>query len=289
MKKPLLFFAFLSFQAAVLYSQTFTGTWQGALKVPQARNGELRTVIRISMTEADKLAAVFYSIDLDPTRLNASTVTVNGSTLKISFRQLNGSYEGRISPDGKTIDGTWSQGAPIPLTLTRAEVGTAWTIPDPPPPPQIMDPKAAPEFEVATIKPSNPDQPGLSITMNRSRTFLTRNTTLADLVKWAFDVHPKQVVGAPAWFDTARFDITAKPDKPGLATLKQMQAMVRKLLADRFALSFQKEKRDDGLYRYGGQRWRKDPEGRGRANFGSGIWRDWGTTTRRPCSKCDDA
>lgn len=36
MKKLLLRFAFFSFQAAVLYCQTLTGTWQGVLKRPEA-------------------------------------------------------------------------------------------------------------------------------------------------------------------------------------------------------------------------------------------------------------
>ena len=60
MKKLLLGFAFLSFQAAALSVQTFTGTWQGSFKIP-LMNGEMRTVIRISMAEVDKLMAVFYS------------------------------------------------------------------------------------------------------------------------------------------------------------------------------------------------------------------------------------
>ena len=40
MKKLLLFFAFLSFQVAVLYGQTLTGTWQGVLKRPEAPTGD---------------------------------------------------------------------------------------------------------------------------------------------------------------------------------------------------------------------------------------------------------
>jgi hypothetical protein len=141
MKKLLLVFALLSFQAAVLSGQTFTGTWQGAFQVPLT-SGELRTVIRISMAETDKLAeanklmAVFYSIDLDAKPIQASTVTVNGSTINISFPQMKASYEGKISPDGKTIKGTWSQSKAVPLNLTRATADTAWTIPDPPPPPR---------------------------------------------------------------------------------------------------------------------------------------------------------
>jgi hypothetical protein len=44
-------------QGGALVAQTLTGTWQGALKVPQARNGELRVVVKISISEADALKA----------------------------------------------------------------------------------------------------------------------------------------------------------------------------------------------------------------------------------------
>ena len=249
MKKLLLSgFAFVILHTGALPGQTFTGTWQGALKAPQARNGELRTVIEISTNEADKLAAVFYSIDQGARPITATSVTASGSNLKMTFAQLNGTYEGRLSSDGKTIDGTWSQGTPMPLMLTRATADTAWTIPDPPPPPKMMDPNATPEFEVATIKPSNPDQPGWGINVNASGMFTTRNTTLSDLVKFAYDMHPKQVVGAPRWFDSDKFDLVAKPDKPGIPAVKQMKAMLQKLLADRFSLTFNKEKRELSAY-----------------------------------------
>jgi uncharacterized protein (TIGR03435 family) len=249
MKKRLLStLLFIGLQAGVLFGQTFTGTWQGALKIPQARNGELRTVIKISTTEADKLAAVFYSIDQGGQPANAATVTANGPSLKLTFPQMNGTYEGKLSPDGKTIDGTWSQGNALPLVLTKATSDTAWTIPDPPPPPKMMDPNAQPSFEVATIKPSNPDQPGWGIGVNQSGMINTRNTTLADLIKFAYDAHPKQVFGAPAWFDTDKFDLTAKPDKPGIPTVNQMKVMMQKLLEDRFSLTFHREKRELTAY-----------------------------------------
>jgi hypothetical protein len=213
MRKLLLFFACLSFQAAVLYGQTLTGTWQGVLKTPQAPNGEQRIVIKISTTEADKLAATMYFINVGASTLVPSgAVTANGAGLKMSFERINGTWEGRLSADGKTLDGTWTQDEPRPLVLTRATSETAWTIPDPPPPPRMMDPKAAPGVEVATIKPSNPDKPGFQrIGISRSGTITTLNTTLLYLVKFAYGVHPKQVVGAPAWIDADKFDITAKP------------------------------------------------------------------------------
>jgi uncharacterized protein (TIGR03435 family) len=167
----------------------------------------------------------------------------------MTIERVNGTYEGRMSADGKTINGTWTQqGNPSPLDLTRATPETAWTIPDPPPPPKMMDPKAKPEFEVATIKPSDPSRPGWGITVNPSGMFRTLNTNLNDLIKFAYDMHPKQVVGTPTWADSEKFDIEAKPDTPGMPSVKQMKAMLQKLLADRFSLASHKDKRELTAY-----------------------------------------
>jgi uncharacterized protein (TIGR03435 family) len=249
MKKLLLLgCAVAALNATTVFGQTFVGTWQGALKIAQAPRGELRTVIKISTTGADKLAAQLYSIDQSGDAITANTVTASGSTLKMSFARINGTYEGRLSTDGNTITGTFTQGAALPLSLTRATPETAWTIPEPLPPPKMMDPNVKPEFEVATIKPSDPKRNGWGIHVDRSGKFETLNTTLADLVKFAYDIHPKQVTGAPAWFDSDKFDVSAKPDAPGIPTVKQMQTMLQKLLADRFSLAFHKEKKELSAY-----------------------------------------
>ncbi len=241
-------FALAVCSASGLFAQSFPGTWQGALKVPQAPNGELRIVLKISTTDADKLAAEFYSIDQQSPAIPATNVAASGSNLKLTIPQLNGSYEGRLSPDGATITGTFTQGAPAPLNLTRATPTTAWTIPEPPPPPKMMDESAKPQFEVATIKPSDPARPGWGINVNRSGMFTTLNTTLSDLIKFAYDLHPRQVIGAPAWFDTDKFDLSAKPDKPGLPNVNQMKVMLKGLLADRFGLVFHREKKEVSAY-----------------------------------------
>jgi uncharacterized protein (TIGR03435 family) len=241
--------ALAALNAGALFGQTFTGTWQGALKIPQAPNGELRTVVKISTTDADKLAAQLFSIDQGAQPMSASTVSTSGSTLKFAIPRIDGSYEGKLGADGNTITGMWTQqGNALPLNLTRATPATAWTIPEPPPPPKMMDPNAKPEFEVATVKPSDPNRPGWGINVNRSGMFTTRNTTLADLIKFAYDLHPKQVVGAPAWFDSDKFDVEGKPDTPGMPTVTQMRTMLQKLLMERFSLKFHKEQKELSAY-----------------------------------------
>jgi uncharacterized protein (TIGR03435 family) len=249
MNKMLSIFVLAICACGALCAQSFPGTWQGALKVPQAPKGELRVVIKIKTTEADKLAADFYSIDQRTPAIPATSLTASGSTLKMTVERLNGTYEGRMSADGKIINGTWTQqGMPLPLDLTRATSETAWTIPDPPPTPKMMAPDAKPSFEVATVKPSDPNRRGWGITVDQSGVFHTLNTTLNDLLKFAYDMHPKQVVGAPAWADSDKFDLEAKPDKAGMPSVNQMKIMLQGLLADRFALVSHKDKKELAAY-----------------------------------------
>jgi uncharacterized protein (TIGR03435 family) len=231
-----------------LSAQSITGTWQGALKPPQGRGPELRTVIKISTTENDKLAAVFYSIDQQSPAIPATTFTLNGSAVKMTIAALNGTYEGRLNSDGNTIDGTWTQGGPaIPLVLTKATPETAWVIPEPPPPPKPMAADANPGFEVATIKPARPDG-RFSLLVNRSGMLNTTSTTVSDLIKFAYDLHPRQITKGPAWLESEKFDITAKPDTAGVPNGKQLKMMVQKLLKERFQLSFHNEKKELSVY-----------------------------------------
>ncbi len=228
------------------FAQNLTGTWQGSLQPPQGN--PLRIVIKISTTDADKLAAVFYSIDQRSPGINANTVTRNGATLKITLTPLNGTYEGKVNADGKTIEGTWTQGGPArPLVLTRATTETAWEIPEPPPPPKPMAADAKPAFEVATIKPSDPARPGKLFTM-RGQEVLTINTTVSDLITMAYDVHLRQVTGGPTWLENEKYDITGKPEVPGQPNVAQMKIMIQKLLEDRFQLKFHREKKELNVY-----------------------------------------
>ena len=143
-------------QAAHSGAKDLAGAWQGTLQAGK----DLRTVVKITKSDTGGYKAVFYSIDQGGRPIPVDSTTLDGSTVKMSLKMIGGAFEGKLSGDGNTIDGSWSQGQSLPLVLTRATPATEWTIPPPPPviPPMAKD--ANPSFEVATIKPSQPDRPG---------------------------------------------------------------------------------------------------------------------------------
>jgi uncharacterized protein (TIGR03435 family) len=249
MKKFLLTVAFALCPAAALFGQTFTGAWQGTLKIPRPP-GELRIVLEITAAEKGALQAEGFSIDQGGRSFRYISVTQSGTTIRMTLAGPNGIQEGKLSPDGNTltVTGDWDLGTPTPLILTKATAETAWTIPEPPPPPTVMDPKAKPEFEVATIKPSDPNQTLSAYSVNDSGMLITHNLTVVDLIKFAYNVNPRQISGAPAWAEFDKFDITAKPDKPGIPNGDQLAPMVQKLLADRFGLVIRREKKELSAY-----------------------------------------
>jgi uncharacterized protein (TIGR03435 family) len=102
------------------------------------------------------------------------------------------------------------------------------------PPPAQQIPKAPPTFAVATIKPSAPD--AVTGTQIRGNRFVTQGTTFVDIFKYAYNVHPGQVVGGPGWLRTEKFDVLADPETDKRPSSDQMKAMVQQLLLERFHL-----------------------------------------------------
>jgi uncharacterized protein (TIGR03435 family) len=234
--------ALAALQASAFEAQNITGNWQGTL---QAGQQKVRLVFKIAL-ENDKLKATLRTVD-QPSPPIATTITRDGSTVKMTIPGENANYEGKLSGDGNSIAGTWTQGAPLALNLARATPETAWAIPEPPPPPARMAANASPAFEVATIKPSDPAARGQIVTL-RGAEVITTNVTVHDLINLAYWLHPKQLSGGPAWTESDKYDMAGKPDAPGQPNVDQMKMMIQKLLADRFQLKFHFEKRDLSAY-----------------------------------------
>ena len=246
MKKLMLsIFAFAVLPASVLLSQDLTGTWQGTLQADR----ELRIVFKISKDEAKSgaLKAMMHSIDQGGQGTGA-TITQQGSAVKVTIAGIGGKYEGKLNAEANSIDGTWTQAdAPLPLNLKRATAETTWAIPEPPPTLAPMPKDANPVFEVATIKPSKPEAKGKAITV-RGRRFITINTSPNDLITFAYGLHARQISGAPAWFESEKYDIEAQPDLAGMPNEKQLKSMLQKLLAERFQFAFHREKKPLSVY-----------------------------------------
>jgi uncharacterized protein (TIGR03435 family) len=108
---------------------------------------------------------------------------------------------------------------------------------------------ASPQFEVAVIKPSDPNSPRQGWSCESEGHHITCvDITLNDLIGIAYGIHVKQIVGAPDWITKTKFDIAGTPDQPGVPNAKQVQHMYQKLLADRFHLVFHREKRQIPIY-----------------------------------------
>lgn len=101
-------------------------------------------------------------------------------------------------------------------------------------------PATAPQFEVASIKPSN-DGPGSSgISTNNGR-LSGRNVTLKRCVRSAYGVQEAQILGGPKWLDEDRYYIEAKASGP--AGDRELSIMLQSLLAERFQLALHRETR----------------------------------------------
>lgn len=105
----------------------------------------------------------------------------------------------------------------------------------------------APRFEVASIKPSdpNPSSP-LFIGMSADGAMVKyTNITLRDCIRGAYRARDFQIVG-PDWMTKARYEIIAK--LPPGASADQIPEMLRALLVERFKLDIRHEMKAQNVY-----------------------------------------
>ena len=106
---------------------------------------------------------------------------------------------------------------------------------------------AHPSFEIATIKPSHPDDTKGGFQVGGHR-LMIQNQSVNDLISVAYAIHQKQIVDGPAWLETQRYDIVGQADVAGYGNLRQIQEMLQSLLESRFDLKFHREKRELSIY-----------------------------------------
>ena len=105
-----------------------------------------------------------------------------------------------------------------------------------------------PALEVASIKP---EKSGTDMTMLRTTPvgFNASNISLKALIQQAYGVEDNQILGAPSWLGSARYDIEAKVSSSDTDALHDLspdrrRLMLQPLLADRFQLKVHTEVRE---------------------------------------------
>jgi uncharacterized protein (TIGR03435 family) len=115
----------------------------------------------------------------------------------------------------------------------------------------------SPQFEVASIKPMKSIPQGIFFRMQPGGKFSANAVTVKFLLEQAYGVKDSQVIGAPAWLDSERYEIEAKPDHATGAAFdklspdqrrEQLMLMLQGLLVDRFKLSLTHQSKDLPVY-----------------------------------------
>jgi uncharacterized protein len=127
-----LFFAGVS--AAPASAQDISGDWQGTLNTGM---GELRLVLHIGKAPDGTLKATMDSIDQGANGIPIKSITLQNSKLTLDVQAVHGTYDGIVNKDASEIDGTWSQGRPMPLNFKRANGETSKPEHKPAPPSDI--------------------------------------------------------------------------------------------------------------------------------------------------------
>lgn len=98
-------------------AQNIAGKWLGIIKTPDA---ELRIAFEVSPAAEGGYTAVVHSIDQGAMNIPMTSATVNGDTVRLELKSAF-AYEGKVQPDGNTIDGQWIQGGSTPLVMKRVD------------------------------------------------------------------------------------------------------------------------------------------------------------------------
>jgi len=93
------------------------GAWMGTLETGAAK---LRVVFHIFNAE-DGLMATLDSPDQGAKGIPVTKVTREDASLKMEVKMVGGVFEGKIAKDLTVIEGTWTQGSPLPLVLKKVK------------------------------------------------------------------------------------------------------------------------------------------------------------------------
>ncbi len=179
---------------------------------------------------------------------------ISGSDLKKRVvRIMSRGLARNLDPRRKlllAVTGVAVLAGPVLLGLMNTPSGRAQATPAP-------TGTVAPAFEVASVKLNRSGERGAMIRFAPGGRFNATNVPLKGLLEDAYHLKDSQLVGAPAWIATERYDIQAKAEDSVAEALKklppeqvreQLNLMMRALFVDRFKLASHQETRELPVY-----------------------------------------
>ena len=119
---------------------------------------------------------------------------------------------------------------------------------------KVLPPPPPPEFEVASIKPTSPDQQGTRAQIQPTGMVNVVGMPLRQLMQLAWDLQSEELIAAPQWTATARFDLVARAfasttntDQPPIE-IDTLRQMLRTFLSERFQIKTHVEMREVSGY-----------------------------------------
>ena len=109
--------------------------------------------------------------------------------------------------------------------------------------PQMMPKDADPDWEVVAVKRGDPMATSDHID-SHGRHVRFENETVEIMLLFSYGVQKNQIANAPEWVKTERWDVDGLADVDGEPDVSQLQAMMRKVLAERFAVKLHREQRE---------------------------------------------
>lgn len=119
---------------------------------------------------------------------------------------------------------------------------------------KVLPPPPAPEFEVATIKLTSPEQKGMNARIQPTGMVTVSGMPLKTLLTLAWDLGSDELIDVPKWTETARFDLVARAfasttnlDQPPIE-IDTLRQMLRTFLTERFQIKTRTENREVNGY-----------------------------------------
>jgi uncharacterized protein (TIGR03435 family) len=129
---------------------------------------------------------------------------------------------------------------------------------------KILPPPPAAQFDVAVIRPANPEEKHFDIDVDPSGRVTIQHASLLTLIYQSYDIAPNNILNQPPWLNSELWDILGKASVdstqagpaasvPGAGPVideDEVKEMIRSLLADRFKFAAHRDtiQRDSQVY-----------------------------------------